>query len=846
MTSSRITGDLGTFAGVFTPSILTILGLILFLRLGYVVGAAGLGLALLILVAANAISLLTSLSLSAVATNLRIKRGGDYYLISRTLGHEFGGAIGLVLFLAQAVSIGFYCIGFGEAMAAVLPSPLDRHGHIFATGAAGVLFVFAWMGADWATRFQYVVMAVLTAALVSYFAGGLLLWDSALLQENWSAPGDGETFWVLFALFFPAVTGFTQGVSMSGDLRDPGRSLPLGTLTAVGLSIVVYLLTAVVFAGALPRDDLVRDYEAMNRVALVPGFIVAGVFAATLSSGMASFMGAPRILQSLASDRLFPWLLPFASGTGRARNPRRGVLLSAAIAFATISLGQLNLIAPIVSMFFLISYGLINYATWFEASSASPSFRPTFRFYHRHLSLAGALACLGTMLAIDIEAGLIAVAVLFAVYQYLRRIAPQARWADGRRSFHTQRVRTHLLAAVQESDHPRDWRPNILLFSDDAPRRARLLRFASWLERDSGFTTAVRILVGHGGAMLQRKHEAEEMLAQEIKEAGVQAFPLAVATPDLDTGVNVLVQGFGIAHLRANIILLDWLEHEEEKTAAERRELVYGRNLKTAFRLGSNLVMLAGGDSDWKTLQEVPRDERRIDVWWRDDATSRLMLLLAYLMTGTEDWEGARIRLLGICCTTASTGTAEALGELLENVRIQAEPVLLEQDGPEAVAEHSADASLVFLPFRLHGTQPLGPFDTPIDTLLEPLPVTALVLASEDIDLDAEPEEGAAGEAARLLDALADAERLAELTARDAETSISAAREKREKLEAAVEKQESEEVIEDMTDDLRELEKQADTARRRAERLAARAQAARNEAESLGALPRQNGNEQGD
>ena len=281
-------GTLGTFAGVFTPSILTILGIILFLRLGYVVGAAGLGRALLILALANGISVLTSLSLSAVATNLRVKRGGDYYLISRTLGHEFGGAIGLVLFLAQAISIGFYCIGFAEVLAGMLPAPLADHPHFIAAGAAGLLFVFAWLGADWATRFQYVVMAILTAALASFFAGGLGRWDGALLVQNWSAPAQGMGFWVLFALFFPAVTGFTQGVSMSGDLKDPGRSLPLGTLLAVGLSILIYLLAAVVFAGTLPLEELVRDYAAMGRVALIPPLIVAGVFAATLSSAMAS------------------------------------------------------------------------------------------------------------------------------------------------------------------------------------------------------------------------------------------------------------------------------------------------------------------------------------------------------------------------------------------------------------------------------------------------------------------------------------------------------------------------------------------------------------------------------
>jgi len=829
-------GTLGTFAGVFTPSILTILGIILFLRLGYVVGAGGLGQALLILVFANGISVLTSLSLSAVATNLRVKRGGDYYLISRTLGHEFGGAIGLVLFLAQAISIGFYCIGFAEVMASMLPAPVADHTHFVAGIAAGLLFVFAWLGADWATRFQYVVMATLAAALVSFFAGGLLLWDGALLVQNWEAPLTSPGFWVLFALFFPAVTGFTQGVSMSGDLKDPGHSLPLGTLLAVGLSIMVYLCAAVVFAGTIPQVELVRDYEAMGRVALVQPLILAGVFAATLSSAMASFMGAPRILQSLAEDRLFSLLLPFARGTGPHNNPRRGILLSGAIALVTISLGQLDLIAPVVSMFFLISYGLINYATWFEASAASPSFRPRFRFYHRHLSLLGALACLGAMLAIDLEAGLVAVALLFAIYQYLRRTAPQARWADGRRSWHTRQVRTHLLAAASEAEHPRDWRPNMLLFSDDRHRRTPLLQFASWLGGDSGFATVVKIIEGGGAAVLRRKREAEEAMEEDIRQAGVEVFPLAVVAPDLNTGIETLLQGFGIGSLRANIILVNWLERARH-AGSRQRELTYGSHLRTAYRLGCNLVVLDAEEPEWAALREVPPDARRIDVWWRGDASSRMMLLLAYLMTRTEDWEGARIRLLGICCAGDSSDTAEALQSTLDEARIQAEAVLVKQAGPGEVAARSADASLVFLPFRLRGSQPLGPFGGPLDDLLAPLPVTALVLAAEDIDLDAEPEEGAAAEAARILDALDDAERLAELTAHDAEKADAAVSRIREELEAATVQATDDDAVNDLTAQLRELEQQAAKARRRAARIAAKARNARQEAQALGILP---------
>jgi len=369
-------GTLGTFAGVFTPSILTILGIILFLRMGYVVGNAGLARALIILALANGISVLTTFSLSAIATNLKVKGGGDYYLISRTLGLEFGGAIGIVLFLAQSVSIAFYCIGFGEVLARMLPLQGGNYTQIIAAVAVGFLFIFAWLGADWATRFQYVVMTILLAALLSFFIGGIAKWNNELLVQNWTAPETGLGFWIIFAIFFPAVTGFTQGVSMSGDLKDAGKSLPQGTFIAVGLSIGVYFLAAIVFAAALPAETLMSEYESMKRISAVEFLIRAGVIAATLSSAMASFLGAPRILQSLSADRIFLFLLPFAKGAGPTQNPRRGVLLSAGIAFATIGLGKLNIIAPVVSMFFLISYGLLNYATFFEARADSPSFRP--------------------------------------------------------------------------------------------------------------------------------------------------------------------------------------------------------------------------------------------------------------------------------------------------------------------------------------------------------------------------------------------------------------------------------------------------------------------------------------
>jgi amino acid transporter len=834
-------GTLGTFGGVFTPSILTILGIILFLRLGYVVGNAGLAHALIILALANGISVLTTFSLSAIATNLKVKGGGDYYLISRTLGLEFGGAIGIVLFLAQSVSIAFYCIGFGEVLARALALQSAHHTQMIAAAAVGFLFIFAWLGADWATRFQYVVMAILAAALLSFFIGGISKWDNALLVRNWTAPESGLGFWVIFAIFFPAVTGFTQGVSMSGDLKDAGKSLPQGTFIAVGVSIVVYFLAATIFAAALPVETLMSEYGSMKRVSAAAFLIRAGVIAATLSSAMASFLGAPRILQSLSGDRIFPFLLPFAKGSGTAQNPRRAVLLSAGIAFATIGLGKLNIIAPVVSMFFLISYGLLNYATYFEARADSPSFRPRFRWYDKRLSLAGALACLVVMLAINITAGLMAMAILFGIYHYLKRTSRPARWADSRRSYHLQQIRANLLAAAEEPEHPRDWRPQLLVFSDDPPRRRHLLQFAEWLEGDTGFVTVVRILEGEGAKMIKLREEAENELREDIAGSASEAFPLVIAIPSLIQGINTLVQAYGIGPLKANTILLNWFEREPNKNLGIR-EILYGRQIKTAFRLGCNIIVLNAAENEWNKLVKVPSEKRRIDVWWWDDASSHLMLLLAYLTTRNKDWQAAKIRVLAPSADHPTEESIADLGRKLEEARIEAESELVFNAKMSNIIAYSKDACLVFLPFRLKGNQPLDPFDNPIETILSGLPITALVLASEDIELEAEPEEGKAAEIAAALDALTDAEKKVQEAQKDTEaaqkTAITASEKLLEQIKAEAansEKVESE--IDGLQAAYKEAEKQAEKAARRFAKARAKAETASRVVEDLGVKP---------
>lgn len=753
-------GRLGTFAGVFTPSILTILGIILFRRLGYVVGAGGLLEALAIIAVATTISIITSISLAAIATNLRVRAGGDYYLISRTLGVQFGGAIGLVLFVAQSVSVAFYCIGFGEAVAALI----GRTGDVtltagIAAAATVAIGAIAFIGADLATKFQYLVMAALGLAITAFFAGGILNWNNALLVDSLRLQGDRTAlpFWIVFAVFFPAVTGFTQGVSMSGDLRDPARSLPRGTFLAVGISTVVYIGAAIVFAANVPLDTLEKDYGAMRRVAIAPWLVEVGVIAATLSSAMASCLGAPRILQSLATDNVIPPLAAFARGVGPSLNPRRAVLLTVAVALATIALGSLNAVAAVVGMCFLLSYGLLNYATFIEAHAKSPAFRPTFRYFNSWLSLAGAGLCVFAGVMINPVAAAIAGACMLALHQYLRRVAPRAAWADSRYAYHFRRVRDHLMEMRDGSPHPRDWRPFVLALCNEPHDRVRLLTFASWIDGDSGFTTAVRILTpddngaaaaGHSSRIdRDRLAVAEETLRTQVHDAGLGTFTRVVATPTVAEGVAVLLQTHGLGPLRANTILMS--AREQFRDAPASGDAPPPEALGAALGQRKNLILLEGDDSDWDTLEKTERDKRCIDVWWKETDTCRLCLLLAHLMTRADGWKSAPIRVHVI--HPGEQGRADALAhvqEILDEARIDAEVDVVDFAGPQSLIEHSRDATIVFLPLRVRAGRLSGPRGQPLKAALDSLPVCAMVVAGEDIELDAQPDDAPKADAA--------------------------------------------------------------------------------------------------
>jgi amino acid transporter len=423
-TSEKLPKKLGTFGGVFVANVLTTFGVIIFLRMGWVVGNAGLWEALLILGIANTITFLTALSLSAIATNIKIGGGGAYYLISRSLGLEIGGSIGVPLFLAQAVAVGFYLTGFVESLHFLMP---DLDVKLAGTVTLVVLFVIAWVSTDLAVKTQYLILACLVLALASFFAGWSPLenWDTNL--EPAYAPG--QTFWTVFALFFPAVTGFMSGASMSGDLKNPSRSIPLGTIWAVVVTFLVYGSVMVWLAVSAPRGELLGNRLVMKDVALFGPLIFLGLWAATLSSALASLLAAPRTLQALAADGVVPRLL--ARGAGRQNEPRLAMIFTFVLAEAALLFGSVDLIAPVMTMFFLATFGGVNLVAGLERWVSNPSYRPTFRV-HWLPSLLGAAGCFFVMLVLNPAATVVAVLFCFGVYSLLKRRQYQTAWGDVR------------------------------------------------------------------------------------------------------------------------------------------------------------------------------------------------------------------------------------------------------------------------------------------------------------------------------------------------------------------------------------------------------------------------------
>lgn len=725
---SRTRSKFGTFGGVFTPNVLTILGVIMFLRFGQTTGQAGVFHAILILVCAKLITSLTSFSLAAIATNTRVKGGGAYYLISRSLGVEFGGGIAFVFYLAQSVSVAMYVIGFAEAFVAAYPA-LAANQQLVASIANGAVLITVLVGAGWAIRIQYLILLILVAALASFAFGAADLFSFDQFTSNLGPAytGDASTL-TMFALFFPAATGIMAGANMSGDLRDPAKSLPLGTFAAIGVTALVYLGLILLLAGSADRADLISNSLIMTDIAIWPVLIIAGVFAATLSSALGSMLGAPRILQAFARDRVFKSLQFLGRGGGAGDEPRRATLLTALVSQAAILLGDLDAIAPIITMFFMVTYGTLNLACFYEYYSGNPSFRPRFKRSNWWLALMGTLGCLIAMLLIDFLWAIVSLLAMAALYWSILRIGIKARWGDVHSGMAFERARLALLKLEKEPVHAKNWRPIILALGAASSGRRRILEFGQWLTAGRGVLSIGQVVSEGSEDRIERGETVERVIRQSISEEGIEAFPAVVVDDDLLDGLKSLLLCHGIGGVRPNTLLLGWSNDTDE---LER----FSNILRLSERLQRNIVVIKS-EAELDPWEAPPGE---IHIWWHGRRNGPLMLLLAHLLTQHDEFRRRKTRLIHVIPEVAGREQAQAhLSQMAERARIVFEPmIVVSENHREAMLNLSQNAAVVFMGFDPPAVGDHIPFFQEMEVLTEGLDEVILVSSAQGVDLEA-------------------------------------------------------------------------------------------------------------
>ncbi len=704
----------GAISGVFVPNFLTIIGVIFFLRAGWMVGNTGLVGGLLMVLLANAISFATGMSLSAIATNMNVKAGGAYYLVSRSLGLEIGGSIGLPLYFSQALSVALYIMGFTESLVALMPFlPAKLTSAVVCFG----LLLLAYKGADVAIKAQFVIMGLLLLALISFFTGTS---DTPHQIHSFGTYSKGQSFWTVFAVYFPAVTGIMSGLSMSGDLKEPRRDIPKGTLLAIGVTFIIYAFQVYWLSRNASLAQLRGDTMIMKSIASVGFLIYIGIWAATLSSALGSLMAAPRTMQALATDGVLPSVL--GQGHGPSHEPRLATIVTFAIAEASILLVDLNMLAPVISMFFLTTYGVTNLVAGMERLVGNPSYRPRFRVPW-WMSIIGAGACFWVMFLINVKATLVALAVVAVIYIVLKRRAISGTWGDLRSGIWFSALRFCLLKLKQTQIHPRNWKPNLMVFTSGTSSHAPLLELASWLGQEKGLSTVMTLLPGDVHQLLAdgTVGDAQEKLDAFMEGRNLSGFAKAVAVRDFHEGARVVAQAHGIGALRSNLALFGWSAQQE--VAQEFASLV-----RDFVHLETSVILLKVDE------QRGFGRRRQIDVWWGGlENNGNLMILLSHIISRAEGWHGSRVRLIQMVDKPEDVRrTTSELTQMLEDARITAKALVFEppeekKEIQEIIRDQSKDADLVILGLRFPEEGQEEQFMKRTSSFLSDLPSTLLV-----------------------------------------------------------------------------------------------------------------------
>jgi amino acid transporter len=672
------------------------------------VGTLGIWGTLLLILIGHLVAVPTALSLSEIATNQKVKGGGEYFIISRSFGMNIGTTIGVSLYLSQTISVAFYVIAFTEAFEPFFNWFNDRTGimlprQVISIPAMGIL---SWMilkrGAGMGVKALYFVFAILVLSLVLFFIGKTEFHPqnemlSSLRITNF------KDFFIVFAIVFPAFTGMTAGVGLSGDLRNPGKSIPRGTISATLLGMIIYIFISwKLFVSANP-EDLIADQLIMRRIAILgPLIIPLGLAASTISSAIGSVMVAPRTLQALSLDRAFPGRKPniwLSRGKGVNREPFNASIVTIFIAFIFVALGNVNAVAKIISMFFMITYGSLCLISFLFHFGADPSYRPTFRS-RWYISLVGFVLCFWIMFKINTPYAIVAIIVLVLFYLYISNYHKERKGFANIFSntlFQLNRILQIYLQKKGKANQIKAWRPSAICVSTDTFERPNALYVLNWIAYKHGFGTYIHLIIDYFSK--STKEASFQILERLLAMTGHKEQHIYIDTlisPSYTSAIAQVIQLPGISGMENNMILFEFNKKKPN-------------NLK---QIVDNFSLVHAADYDVCVLGSSLRPsvfKKDIHIWIRhiDQDNANLMILLGYIISGHRQWQKSEIKIFALSMGQNHEEIRESLIALINDGRlpisgknIEMIPADTEFSIRKLINEKSSDAGLTLIGFH--------------------------------------------------------------------------------------------------------------------------------------------------
>lgn len=696
-------------APVFFTAISTILGAILFLRFGFAVGTLGFWGVILIILLGHLVTIPTALAISEIATNKRVEGGGEYFIISRSFGLNIGATIGIALFFSQAISVAFYVIAFTEAFEFLFNFIADKFGFILPRQVislpvmAGLAVLIIKKGANLGVKALYFVVAILFVSLILFFLGKTGHADESTFSLANAQLRNSQDFFVVFAIIFPAFTGMTAGVGLSGDLKKPSVSIPLGTTLATFSGMIIYFFVVYKLALSASVDDLLEHQLIMSRIALGGVLVIPlGLAASTISSALGSVMVAPRTLQALALDHAFPskkinhWL---AKGRTGDNEPVNASLITCIIAFIFVALGDVNAVAAIISMFFMVTYGALCLISFLNHFGSSPSYRPSFKS-RWYISLGGFVVAVWVMFKISTTYALLAFILITAIYLYVDHYHKTRKgfasiFANA--LFQLNRNLQVMIQKKQSKKEHKEWRPSAICISKDSFKRDKAFRLLNWISYKYGFGTYLHHIVGYYSKTTAEQARQElTKLIDHVYNIDNHVYIDTLISPSNTSAIAQAIQIPGIAGMENNMVIFEY----DKETPANLAEII------------DNFALVNSGDFDICILASSHLEisyKKGIHVWINslDTENANLMILLGFIISGHPDWKKGHIQIFNICRPGEEEKTRKAMDELVlsgrlpitaKNIRLIVQPPNV--SSKTIINEHSGNSGITLIGIR--------------------------------------------------------------------------------------------------------------------------------------------------